>query len=409
MANNDLNTNPLFKEVAQKAAEVKQAYSNEPTFTSNMRESLVTSDPILNSARNNYTDKIAELFAHDKELAGSKLTAENMGMGITDNNYINPSIKFGYNKDLYAQKGKELAGAMNTYLSRQDLIGDIVDKAVKVYEAATAGKEADYQAAKDQLSTAVQLMTLDETKRHNLASETAGNTLTEREKSNAKTSLIADLKNGGTLADAIDSYKDRLTADEIRQVYDDNNVWGTRKESNAQVNRMFQAATKGSGAYDTFAALPTSVAKDANEKANTIVTSSQLLNTLSSKMGDKAPDFWQALASGDTGKLAKLTKPFRNDQELMAMIDSFEASVRQQIYGSAFTETESKLAKDWLASGSDQANQIWVKLMGQYKSANSTLYSTLKGKGYTDEEIQANLKQRGLINPTSSSSNGGWY
>src|SRR3990167_3448614 len=157
---------------------------------------------------------------------------------------------------------------------------------------------------------------------------------------------------------------------------------------------MYQAAKKGAGAYDTFAALSNTAEKEAKQKVETIVVSSNLLSTLATKMGNKAPEFWTALASNDVGKLAKLTKPFRNDQDLMAQVDAFQAGVRQQIYGSAFTETEAKLAKEWLATGSDQANQIWVKLLGQQK-INKARLDALQSSGYSQEEIDRNLERAG--------------
>ena len=148
MANNDLNTNPLYKDISTTAQEIRDLRTNQPTFESNVRSGLVSNDNTLNTARDGYTDKVAELFAHDKEMSSSYGNPES-------ESYIeNPYARSKAGANLYAQKGKEVASALGIYKKREDLLGDLVEKATRVYEAGIAGKETEYKTESDRLDRA---------------------------------------------------------------------------------------------------------------------------------------------------------------------------------------------------------------------------------------------------------------
>lgn len=166
-----LNTNQLYKNIADKAGEVKSAYLNQPTFQSNIQASVVGGDATLNSTLNNYADKVSELFAHDKSLSTTVTGADT---GIAPEGFVeNPYNRAMKSADLYAQKGSEVASALKTYETRKNLLGDLVDKAVKVYEAGISGKEMDYKQAQAEFDNAYKTATLEETKRKNRADEAA--------------------------------------------------------------------------------------------------------------------------------------------------------------------------------------------------------------------------------------------
>lgn len=161
MAGNDLNTNPLYQDVASTAADVKSAYSGLPTFQDSMQQGIVGQDVGLQSALGGYTDSIAQLFAHDKSLAAS-----NMGtIGGASQEDINPMIQEKYSADLFAQKGQRVADSLKIYETRKNMLGSLVDKAVKIYENAIAGKKFDYEAAKDIRDTANDLYKFGETQK----------------------------------------------------------------------------------------------------------------------------------------------------------------------------------------------------------------------------------------------------
>jgi hypothetical protein len=165
------DTNQLYQNVAQSAQDVKNTYAGLPTFETNIRENLVAPDVTLNSALGGYTDKVAELFAHDKQIADNWSTSQ-VPTNLQPEGFMeDPYAKSMASASLYAQKGKETASALNLYETRKNFLGNIVDKALKVYEAGIKGKEMDYQAAKDEFDNALKLAQLEETKRSNLAGE----------------------------------------------------------------------------------------------------------------------------------------------------------------------------------------------------------------------------------------------
>lgn len=383
--------NPLYQDLQNKAQEIKNLYTNQPTFQTNMQQGIVGGDTTLNNNINDYSSAVDELFNHDKAMASSNLSPSFASEGNAG--YVaDPMASEKLSTSLFDSKNSRVKTSLATLEKRKAFLGDIVDKALKTYEAGIAGKEAEYNHYKDQLDYALK------ERDYQLREEEIGIGKTEKErtKNEAKENMINELKNGATLTDVIDSYKDSLSAAEIKELYNENNTWGSpMKEDSAKFNRMYQSAKKGVSSRDTFAALPATQYKTVMENTETAVIANKMLNTIASKMGDKAPTFWTALANNDVGKIKQLTAPFRNDFELAAMVDSFEAGVRQQIYGSAFTATEAELAKQWLASGNDQANQIWAKLLGQSKMAQDKLNTQLLQKGYTQEEIEENLKQAG--------------
>ena len=383
-------SNPLYQNIQSTAEEVKNLYTNQPTFMNTMQNGVVNNDATLNSNVNDYSSAVDQLFSHDKTIANANLSDPMFSQGNTG--YVaDPMAREKLSADTFALEGSRVATSLNRLEKRKIFLAGLVDKAVKMYETGVEGKEFEYKQAQADFDNAMKEKELK-------LRETEiglGKTEKERTKNEAKDNMIQELKNGATLTDVIDSYKDSLSAAEIKEIYDSNSLYGKMKEESSKFNRMYQSAKKGVSSMDTFAALPATQYKTVMENTETTVIANKMLNTLASKMGDKAPTFWKALSNNDVGALKRLTAPYRNDFELAAMVDSFEAGVRQQVYGSAFTATEAELAKQWLASGNEQANQIWAKLIGQSKMAKDKLYTQLKQKGYTEEEIDDNLRQAG--------------
>lgn len=196
-----LNTNALYNEIQSKQEGVnsqtdaiKQLYAGQPTFQDNMQQGLVGNDNTLNSALGNYTDSVAELFAHDKQISANwgSSTAPTQAPSFAPEGYVeNPYERAKSSADLYATKGKEMAANLKTYEGRKNMLGDIVDKAMLVYQAGIKGKEMDYQKAANELATTMDLFKM-------------ANSNEQADKDRANALKISNSKSGGNGATGVD-------------------------------------------------------------------------------------------------------------------------------------------------------------------------------------------------------------
>ena len=107
------DVNQLYQNIAASAEDVKNTYAGLPTFETNIRENLVAPDVTLNSALGGYTDKVAELFAHDKQIADNWSTSQ-VPTNLQPEGFMeDPYAKSMASASLYAQKGDEVAKALN--------------------------------------------------------------------------------------------------------------------------------------------------------------------------------------------------------------------------------------------------------------------------------------------------------
>lgn len=404
----DLNTNDLYNMIAANKAEADKVAAlakGTPTFQENFGSTLRSQDQTLSSAVGNYSDAVAELFAHDKNMAASNTTPSFAPEGYV----ANPMTKEAYSADLFAQRGQRVASSLKTLESRKALLGDIIDKAVKMYESATKGKQLDYEASKDQFASALQLLQFEETKRKNLADEALSRTqlgVTAQKLADAKTNMIEDIKNGATVDDIMNTYAASLSESDIVKLYESNTNYGKIKESSGEIHRKYLAAKSGNDSRDILSTLPNSQQKPIIDGTKSLKLGTDILTAIKEDMGDKAPNFFKAMANKNYGLARRLIQPYLSTGKIGILIDASQAATRQLIYGSAFTETEAALARKWLTESGDASNQIWVKLLGQQDAGENQIRTALKARRISDKEINDYLDFIGYRKVDSSSTGG---
>ena len=381
------DVNPLIQNIADKAQDVKNTYAGLPTFETNIRENLVAPDAGLNSALGGYTDKVPELFAHDKEVATNWSTPSVPSTIQPEGFMEDPYAKSMASASLYAQKGKETASALNLYETRKNFLGNIVDKALKVYEAGIKGKEIDYQAAKDEFDNALKLAQLEETKRSNLASE----------------KIAGDKLAGGNVGDPeIDAMNDEQIKIAYQNLYGANSY---QKLAGTEGDRL--ALAKGAlldyklnGKVD-YAYLRDSIGDTENNKltayADIISRADDLKSTLQSGQNITGPII---------GRTSKIGADIFGKSGIASMtgkeLEEMSADKIKERYGGALTTTEvQRLTKQAITGRNVQEASNIESLDIMKKNAISLIRKQLEGK-WSEAQIE------GYIQQLSSSSNDDW-
>jgi hypothetical protein len=283
--------------------------------------------------------------------------------------------------------------------SRGKTIEGIIGAGTNRLVAEAKKKEAEAQAASEEAKNILEFVKFKETQAQNAFDryyktkqlEISGDGKTEKERT--RNDNIRDLKEkaktGVTLDDLMTMYAKSLSQQDIVDAYNQVNYYKKPPIQDAsRLSRMYNAAKEGSSSSDLMALIPDAEErKRINLKTASYVDAKYIMNKIASKLGNQAPTFWTALASKDIGLLARITKPFRNDMDLMGDIEAYVSQVRQQYYGSAFTKTEEELAAKWLADSNRQANETWWKIMSMANTNKRNVDSAFISKKISQEEI----------------------
>ncbi len=366
------DVNPLIQNIADKAQDVKNTYAGLPTFQDNIQQNLVAPDAGLNSALGGYTDKVAELFAHDNEIATNWNTSNVPGTIKPEGFMEDPYQRALSSASLYAQKGKETAGALNLYETRKNFLGNIVDKALKVYEAGIKGKEMDYQAAKDEFDNALKLAQLEETKRSNLAQEglAAGNSST-----------------GDEMVDSMTDAEAIALANKLGY----NFVGGTKAERLAKI-RGALAEYNQTGQFNyryLTENLSAKVTEGVGALADVITRSNELTTSLKSGKNLTGPIMGPA-----SGFLSKYFGKAGEASMVGKELEEMSADKIKERYGGALTTTEvQRLTKQAITQRNVQESDNLQSLAIMKKNAENLIREKLRATGWTDKQIEGYIQQ----------------
>lgn len=146
-----MDYNALLQQMGQKRQEIGQRYAELPNIEQKTRESLFGNDQVLKGLQGNETSKIQELYGHDKVLA---------------DRYANPESE-GYLADPYAREkaramrfqgtAGELSDVQNQIQTRRDVIGDALERAMKLINYGLEAKKLEMEGLKDEFDKKMQL------------------------------------------------------------------------------------------------------------------------------------------------------------------------------------------------------------------------------------------------------------
>lgn len=367
--------------------ELENRVQNQPAFESAER-AKVFNDPMLDSLRSNFSNSIQELYNYDKEAAARYANPEG-------ELYIeNPATREELVSGGFRNKTAQYAGNWEAYQKRKDILGDVLEKLVKVYELENEGKKIDISKVKDEMATALDLykaVSDKEYKDKSLAISKEGSTQNERKRNRVMDMLAEDARKGVPLEQIIETYANTLDLPDIIDNYNQNSTWGPAKQNNSQIAIMYKNAVEGSSVNDYLSTMSPDNKKRVSQAVGTLLDNQDLVTAIKKDLGDKAPEFFTSIANANYGKARKLLQPFRNKGSVGAFLEASQAGTRQQIYGSAFTATEAEYAKLWLSGATDQPNQIFVKLAGQSDWARNQVIASFISSGLSREQAEAYL------------------
>lgn len=398
-------SNPLYQNIQSTAEEVKNLYTNQPTFMNTVQNGVVNNDATLNSNVNDYSSAVDELFAHDKTIANTNLSDPMFSQGNTG--YVaDPMAREKLSADTFALEGSRVASSLNRLEKRKIFLAGLVDKAVKLYETGVSGKEFDYKKAQADFDNSISSMNAQTSRMNAETSASAaadGKTAKERLRNDNLRQLTDDIKTGATIQDVMDRYAKDLDQSDIIDTYN-NKSGGKVKESVQTLNTMYRAAKAGSSTLDLIGQISNkNVANEVAANALMAADSKAFLQQL----GTENPGYVDAIISGNFPLAKKLAAKFGKDSSFYAQLNAYSANVIKQYYGSAFTSTEVTAARQWVANPTVQnGNQLYASLVANNLTASRRIATSLKTVGITDENyINSYLNQiGGNYNPSTGGS-----
>lgn len=287
MADNLTETQKIQNALTQKRQEIGQRFADLPKTETNLRANLFGGDPALETLRSQESDKVKELFEHDKAVAAQYQTPPEPGM------VLDPYIRELQLTNRYRGTMEDLTGVRKKISTRQDIVGDMVDKAMKVFLAGldalkyeATGLEGDLTRRRQQMSDVLDVLgktggavpsdiTTDLGLPAGLSfpSGGTGGTAGERDRIRALAALRQDVQRGVPFYELMPRYgkgpgKDGLEEFEIRNEYNAGPLpkklnpktkkpYGSAKETSAQI--------QGGGGYKTPAKRSTEFQAEVNE------------------------------------------------------------------------------------------------------------------------------------------------
>lgn len=161
----------IQKAISEKRQDIGQRYADMPALESKTRADLFGNDATTNSLRANETAKIKELYDHDKRLADTYANKE------SPNYMADPYAR----EKAAAMQSQATAGELSTIQGqigqRRDILGDALEKAMKLLSYGLEASKFEYSGLQDELDTAMKLQDKEDAKK-----EKAGGALAKQKK-----------------------------------------------------------------------------------------------------------------------------------------------------------------------------------------------------------------------------------
>jgi|WetSurSiteA1Bulk_404760.scaffolds.fasta_scaffold18764_2 hypothetical protein len=138
-------------QIAQNRTDVGQRIANLPQFETNLREQVFGADQSIPSLRTQISSKVNALYDVDKRMADV---------------YSNPNnpmyIRDPYQRDKYASTQHQaelgtIGDLQNMLGSRQDILGNAIDKGMKIYQAGIDAAKFEQESLLSELDAAIKV------------------------------------------------------------------------------------------------------------------------------------------------------------------------------------------------------------------------------------------------------------
>ena len=136
----------------EKSKAIGEYSAKAPQTEADLRSSLFGSDQTLGSLRENEADKIKELYNHDKTIASNYQPPE----GFLED----PGAKAQFGSDVIARQGGELADIQKGIANRRDVLGESLEKGLKIFLMGLDALKYEQSGLQDQFNNEIKLKEL---------------------------------------------------------------------------------------------------------------------------------------------------------------------------------------------------------------------------------------------------------
>ena len=362
------------------AGEIKSRYEAQPGLEQGTREQLFGGDVNLQASLGQYSDKVKELYLYDKNRSSTYAAPATTQAG--QEMPVNPNIALRADKEAFGALVQEKEDAWKFYENRKNILGDVLDKAVKKYETQTKMKESDRLALRDQIDS-LQALYEEENRKAEAGKAAAGASL-------GLSASILDQLGAGDI--------DLIPPEDMVNIAMELYGIGSKELGGTATERLSRAKSLVARwmAGDIDKGLLTKGLSVAGAKAllgqvDFIKDADSVLPSLAGyRTGTE-------LLRGVTGPISQLTGYLGSTEsrELRQKLQKLRAEQIHETYGGAFTQTEVKQA-GWTVGPTKQETTNRVNLTTMREKAIAKLESTLLNKGLSQYAIDAYLRNQGI-------------
>lgn len=357
---------------------IKNMYSQLPEQTAQARQNIFGGDTVLSSLQTGFSDKVKELYNYDQAKNNAFSAPATTQGGVAMN--INPMIGERANQAEFKNAVSAKEDAWQLYETRKNLLGDALDKAVKLLEGNIKMKESERAAAKDTVDS-LQALYNEENDR---AYKSGMLSLEEKKLKDAlgtKGASVAGMSPEEMQAVNFDEMSDAEIVAAAKGIYGPTIKLGTQSQAPAYARSLMEEYKKNGYDINVLSSMmdnPTAasfrdsvqLAKDAKEA----------LGSLTSK------NIYQSIGDVTTGPFASaigsITGQTTDDPKVKVrnLIDQMRAGKIKEFYGGAFTTTEESNAT-WLPKSTKQESTNIVSLERLVKTAENKMRAALELQG----------------------------
>ena len=169
--------------MGEKRQQIGQRYADLPKIEDNIRSSLFGGDQTLSSLRGNESAKVKELYEFDKGLAVAQQSGP---AGFIDD----PASAAKYGSVQLQNRAGELSDIQRGIANRRDVLGDALEKALKMMNYGLEAAKLEYAGMQDELDNKLKI---DEFQLRKSESGRKGSTEADKRSQDATDQFLADM------------------------------------------------------------------------------------------------------------------------------------------------------------------------------------------------------------------------
>jgi len=362
----------IQNQLAQTRKDYGQRVADYPTFEKDLRKEVYGSDQILPKLRSQKDQALMELWNADKRLSDRYANPESE-MFIRD-----PYKRESVTSDQYGGILEGLAGTTRLAERREDMLGDILERGVKIFELGLSAKSREHDMLRGELDAMLKQADMAEKKADQAQATSKEESINEIIKYIMSDVDITDPNEITETLKAVGSQQPEVIPDLI-------GFLGTLpKQQEGPITSIEDAHTK----FSTGA--------DRNKFAEHLDYLSEL-NQIRSGFteADVSSNFLANLFEGQTGPLSSLAGQKigpQESRELRSKLEGYRTKVRKGLYGSVLTEREIQEAKKYLPGTGVQEGENLVRIETQLQEKETNLKNFLLANGFSMDEVEVILE-----------------